>query len=71
MQIERPVKALGRARVLAESASRVVAVGIGAALSFGGWMTLFAGAWRIGLWIILVSGGIIGLVLWNGGPERR
>ena len=71
MQIERRVKTLGRARLLAESVSRVVAAAIGAALSFGGWMILFAGAWRIGLWIIILSGSIIALVLWNGGPERR
>lgn len=57
-------------RLLAESASRVLAVGIGAALNVGGWMVLFSGAWRIGLWIVLLSAGIVSVVLWDAGTDR-
>ena len=54
-----------RARLLAMSASRVVAVALGAAINVGGWLVLFGGAWRIGLWIVLLSAGILAAVLWD------
>ena len=57
---------LTRARLLAESLSRVVAIGLAAGLNVAGWTVMFSGAWRIGLWIVLLSAGIAGVVLWDG-----
>ena len=59
-----------RARLLVEGFSRVIAVVVGAALNVGGWMVLFSGAWRIGLWIVLLSAGIVSVVLWDAGGRR-
>jgi len=59
-----------RVRLLVEGFSRLVAVAVGAALNVGGWMVLFSGAWRIGLWIVLVSAGIVSVVLWDAGSRR-
>ena len=58
-----------RARLLAETASRVVAIAIGTAINVGGWMVLFSGPWRIGLWIVLLSAGILAVVLWDGARD--
>jgi len=57
---------LTRARLLAENLSRVVAVALVASLNVAGWTVIFSGAWRIGLWIVLLSAGIAGVVLWDG-----
>ncbi len=61
---------LSRARLLAEGFSRVVATALVATLNVAGWMVLFAGAWRIGLWIVLLSAGILAIVLWDGAGDR-
>ena len=61
---------LARARVLAEDLSRVLAIALGAGLSVVGWMVMFSGAWRIGLWIELLSAGIVSVVLWDVDAER-
>lgn len=58
-----------RARLLAEDLSRVVAIALVAGLNVAGWTVLFSGAWRIGLWIVLLSAGIAGVVLWDGGRD--
>jgi len=52
-----------RARLLAENLSRVVAIALVAGLNVAGWTVMFSGAWRIGLWIVLLSAGIAGVVL--------
>jgi len=57
-------------RVLVEGFSWLLAVAVGAALNVGGWMVLFSGAWRIGLWIVLLSTGIVSVVLWDAGGRR-
>jgi len=57
---------VARARLLARNASRVLAIGLSASLNVAGWMVLFSGAWRIGLWVVLLSAGILGVVLWDG-----
>ena len=59
-----------RVRLLVEGVTRVIAVAVGAALNVGGWMVLFSGAWRIGLWIVLLSAGIVSVVLWDAGGRR-
>jgi len=59
-----------RVRLLVEGFSRVIAVAVGAALNVGGWMVLFSGAWRIGLWIVLLPAGIVSVVLWDAGGRR-
>ena len=59
-----------RAKVLAEGLSRLVAIGLVASINVAGWMVLFSGAWRIGLWIVLVSAGMLSVVLWEA-SERR
>ena len=58
-----------RAKRLVENLSRVVAIALVASLNVAGWMVLFSGAWRIGLWIVLLSGAIPGVVLWDA-PGR-
>ena len=61
---------LTRARLLAENLSWIVAIALVAGLNVAGWMVMFAGAWRIGLWIILLSAAIAGVVLWDGKAQR-
>ena len=58
-----------RARLLAENLSRVVAIALVAGLNVAGWTVMFSGAWRIGLWIVLLSAGIAGVVLWDAGGD--
>jgi len=58
-----------RARLLAENLSRVVAIALGVGLNVAGFMVILSGAWRIGLWIVLLSAGIAGVVLWDGGRD--
>src|SRR5207253_11240605 len=52
-----------RARLLVQGFSRFMGLGIGAALNVVGWMVLFSGVWQIGLWIVLLSAGIVWIVL--------
>ena len=59
---------LTRAKVLAKDLSRIVAIGLAAGLNVAGWTVMFSGAWRIGLWIVLLSAGIAGVVLWDDDP---
>ena len=61
---------ISRAKVLAEGVSRFIAIGLVAGINVGGWMVLFSGAWRIGLWIVLLSAGMLSVVLWEA-SERR
>jgi hypothetical protein len=32
-------------------------------------MVMFSRAWRIGLWIVLLTAGIVGVVLWGDGRD--
>lgn len=59
-----------RAKALAEGLGRLVAIGFVASMNVAGWMVPFSGAWRIGLWIVLLSAGIISVALWEA-SERR
>jgi 4-hydroxybenzoate polyprenyltransferase len=61
---------LTRARLVTESASRLAAICLVASINVAGWMVLFRGAWRIGLWIVLLSAGMLSVVLWEQ-SERR
>ena len=47
-----------------------MAIAIGAAINVVGWVILFSGPWRIGLWIVLLSTGIVSVVLWESSGER-
>jgi len=58
------------ARLLVQGFSRFMGLSIGAAVNVAGWMVLFSGAWRIGLWIVLLSAGIVWIVLWDGSARR-
>ena len=59
-------------RDLADSVCRLIAIGIAAGLSVGGWMLVFAGPWRIGMWVILLSAELLAVILWGPGePAAR
>jgi len=61
---------LSRAKALAEGVSRFIAIGLVGGINIGGWMVLFSGAWRIGLWIVLLSAGMLSVVLWEASEGR-
>ena len=52
-----------------QAAACFIATAIGAAINVGGWMLVFSGPWRMGLWIVLLSAGILSVVLWDTGRD--
>jgi len=60
---------LTRARLLAENVGRVLAIPLVVGLNVAGWTVMLSGAWRIGLWIVLLSAGIASVVLWDVGGD--
>ena len=54
-----------RLRAGAESVCRVVAIGLAGALNVLGWMVVFEGPWRIGLWIVVLSAELLAVIIWE------
>jgi len=59
-----------RLRAAAESACRVAALVLAGGLNILGWMVVFEGPWRIGLWIVVLSAELLAVVLWDSGTSR-
>jgi hypothetical protein len=48
----------------------VAALGLAGGLNILGWMVVFEGPWRIGLWIVVLSAELLAVVLWDSGTSR-
>ena len=59
-----------RVRAAAESVYRLAALGVAGGLNVLGWMVVFGGPWRIGLWIVVLSAELLAVVLWDAGTPR-
>jgi hypothetical protein len=59
-----------RLRAAADSVCRVAALGVGGGLNVLGWMVVFDGPWRIGLWIVVLSTELLAVVLWDSETPR-
>ena len=65
-----PPCARSTVRAAVDSLCRILALSVAGGLNVVGWMTIYRGPWRIGLWIVVLSTQLLVVVLWEPDGPR-